>query len=317
MVAALIVIAVVASGPFASAAQAQDRLIEARRLQTTGDTEQARDLFEQILQADPTNAEAGEGMSTSTERLALSARASGRMDDALADLLRAEKVEPKNLRVLYDLGILEDEMHLYKDADSVLDQLVSIEPDEPNVLYARARVKLDLGQLDAAKQEMLAYLKIRPLDASAHYGLGRIYLQGLEFDKARAELQESIRIQPRQSEAYYQLGQTDVEQNDYKDAIDLFQKTLARDAQHGGALTGLGIAYFKLKQYVNANEWLTKAIHAAPSYQPAHYYLGLTLARLNRADDSRRELQMAAALADKDNQQSASHLQILRPDSQP
>jgi tetratricopeptide (TPR) repeat protein len=317
LVGALFLIAVVASGQFASAAQAQDRLTEAQRLQTMGSNDQARDLFEQILRADPTSAEAREGMSSATERLALSARASGHMDDALADLLRAQKIEPKDTRVLYDLGILEDEMHLYKDADTVLDQLVSIEPNEPNVLYARARVKLDLGQLEAGKQDMMAYLKLRPLDASAHYGLGRIYLQGLEFDKARTEFQQSITIQPRQSEAYYQLGQTDLEQGDYKSAIELFQKTLERDPQHGGALTGLGITYFKLKQYDNANEWLTKAIQTAPSYQPAHYYLGLTLARLNRADDSRRELEIATALAAKDNKQSASRLQLISPGGQP
>ena len=317
LVRALFLIAVVASSRFASAAQVQDRLMQAQRLQTMGSNDQARDLFEQILQADPTSAEAREGMSSTTERLALNARAGGHMDDALADLLRAQKVEPKDIRVLYDLGILEDEMHLYRDADTVLDQLVSIEPNEPNVLYARARVKLDLGQLEAAQQDMLAYLKVRPLDASAHYGLGRIYLQGLEFDKARAEFQQSISIQPLQSEAYYQLGQADLEQGDYKDAIELFHKTLERDHQHGGALTGLGITYFKLKQYDNANEWLTKATQAAPSYQPAHYYLGLTLAHLNRADDSRRELQMAAALADKDNKQSASGLHLISPGTQP
>lgn len=313
----LFLIAVVASGQSAQTLPLQDRLAEAQRLQTAGDFGQACDLYEQILQIDPSDGVAREGMSTSTEHLALSARAVGNMDEALEDLLRAKKVEPNDARVLYDLGILEDEMHLFKDADKVLDQLVAVEPNEPNVLYARARVKLDLGQLEVAQQDMQAYLKARPLDASAHYGLGRIYLQGLQFDKAHAEFQQSITIQPQQTEAYYQLGQTDLDQNNYPDAIKLFQKTLERAPQHGGALAGLGIAYFKLKQYNNADLWLTKAIQVAPDYQPAHYYLGLTLARLNKADESTRELQTAAALADKDNKQSASGLQIISPGDHP
>ena len=317
LVGTLLLIAVVASGQLASTLPPQDRLAEAQRLQTAGDFGQARDLYEQILQANSSDAVAREGMSSSTEHLALSARAAGDMDSALADLLRAQKVEPDDTRVLYDLGILEDEMHLYKDADKVLDQLVSIEPNEPNVLYARARVKLDLGQLEVAQQDMQAYLKARPMDASAHYGLGRIYLQGLQFDKAHAEFEQSITIQPQQTEAYYQLGQTDLDQNNYPDAIQLFQKTLGRDPQHGGALAGLGIAYFKLKEYDNADQWLTKAVKVAPGYQPAHYYLGLALARLNKADESTRELQTAAALADKDNAQSASGLHILSPGDHP
>ena len=304
-------LALTASGQGITEPKPQDKVVAAQQLQAQENFEQARDLFEQVLQADPKNAEALEGMSSTTEHLASNDRVAGRMDDALKDLLRAQKVEPENLRILFDLGIQEDEMHLYMDADKVLDHLASLEPNDPNLLYARARVKLDLGQLDVAQQYMQAYLKVRPLDASAHFGLGRIYLQGLQFDKAREEFQQSISIQPRQSEAYYRLGETDLKLNKFQESIAQFQKTMERDPQHGGALTGIGTAYFQLKQYDNAEEWLRKATLAAPDYQPGHYYLGLTLARLNKAEESRHELEVAADLADKDNKQSATRLQLL------
>jgi tetratricopeptide (TPR) repeat protein len=300
--------ALAAKGQLAAETKPQDRLAEAQRMQATGSLDQARDLFEQVLQSDPKNTEGQEGMSSTTERLALNDRIADRMDDALADLLRAQKVEPDDLRVLYDLGVQEDAMGLYAS---------SLEPDEPSVLYARARVKLDLGQLDAAQQDMQAYLKARPLDASAHFGLGHIYLQGLQFDKAAEEFRQCLTIQPQQTEGYYELGQTELEQDQFQAAIEQFQKTLARDPQHGGALAGMGIAYFKLKQYQQAEEWLVKATKSAPDYQPGHYYLGLTLARLGKVDESRRELEVAAALADKDNKQTATRLRLLDPDGHP
>jgi len=300
-----------ASGQSITEPKLQDKVVAAQQLQTQGNFEQARGLFELVLQADPQNAEALEGMSSTTERLASNDRVAGRMDDALKNLLRAQKVEPNNVRILFDLGIQEDEMHLYTDADKVLDHLSSLEPEDPNLLYARARVKLDLGQLDAAQQNMQAYLKVRPLDASAHFGLGRIYLQGLQFEKAREEFQQSISIQPRQTEAYYRLGETDLKLDKFQESIEQFQKTLERDPQHGGALAGTGTAYFQLKQYDKAEEWLRKATQAAPDYQPGHYYLGLTLARLNKSEESGHELELAAALADKDNKQSATRLQLL------
>jgi tetratricopeptide (TPR) repeat protein len=317
LLAAFIVIAGLAAVQSAPTSLQQDNLGQAQQLQSVGRNDEARDLYEQILESDAANADAREGMASTSERLALTARAAGHRDEALADLLRAKKVEPNDPRILYDLAILEDEMSLLKDADKVLDQLVSISPDDPNVLYARARVKFDLGQLDPALIAMQAYLKMRPLDASAHYGLGRIYLMQLQFDKAREEFQQSISIQPKQSEAYYQLGQTNLDQDNYSEALELFHKTLERDPKHGGALTGIGIAYFKQKQYDSAAQWLTNAIQAAPDYQPAHYYLGLTLGRLHRTDDSNRELQLAAALADQDNKRSASRLQLMEPNAQP
>jgi tetratricopeptide (TPR) repeat protein len=100
-----------------------------------------------------------------------------------------------------------------------------------------------------------------------------------------------------QTEAYYQLGDIALGQGDFVEAISEFSKTLARDPKHGGALTGTGQAYFKQKQYVQAEDFLQRAVVAAPDYQTSHYYLGLTLARLGRKEDSERELSLATQLA--------------------
>jgi tetratricopeptide (TPR) repeat protein len=285
---------------------------EARRLEAGGDLEQARDLYEQVLRRNPGDAEARAGMASTSEKLALNERAAGRMDGALAILLRARKAEPDDKRVLLDLGILEDEMRLDYDAAETLQHLESLKPDDPNASYALARVDMNLGRLEAAEQEMRLYLEARPLDASAHYGLGRIYLTGLQFEKARSEFERSIDLQPKQSEAYYEL-----DQDEFDGSIREFQKTLERDPRHGGALAGMGTAYFKLKQYPAAKQWLARATEAAPEYQPGHYYLGLTLGRLGEAEASRRELKVAADLAEKDSRQAATRVRLNAPEGGP
>jgi tetratricopeptide (TPR) repeat protein len=296
---------------------AQSNTAEAWSLRAEGKFDQARDVYEQILELNPGDVNAREGMSSTSERLSLSERSAGHMDAALADLVRAQKIEPDDQRVLLDLGIIEEEMSLYMDSANTLEHLVSLSPQDPNAFYALARVDLDLGRLDAAQHEMETYLNDRPLDASAHYGLGRIYAQGLQFDKAEQEFHKSISIQPKQSEAYYQLGLLDLNQNRLEDSTVQFQKTLDRSPQHGGALVGIGTAYFKLKQYEKAKEWLVKATLAAPDYQPGHYYLGLTLARLGDATGSREELDLAASLAARDSKQSATRLRLFNSDGQP
>jgi len=204
-------------------------------------------------------------------------------------------------------------MHLYQDSDATLARLQKIDPANPSVSYAVARVKLDLGQLGPAAENMEAYLKARPNDASAHYGLGRIYQQGLQMDKAKAEFERSIALEPVQTEAYYQLGDIQLEQQDYKDAVANFSKTLERNPKHGGALAGTGIAYFRQKQYDQAEEILERAIAVAPDYQPGHYYLGLTLARLGKTEESRRELAIATKLADADNKAASNRLRLKAP----
>jgi tetratricopeptide (TPR) repeat protein len=293
----------------------QPTIAQARSLQETGKLSEARDAYEAILAASPADAGALDGEVQTSERLALNARAAGDWNDALADLVRAQKFAPESPRLLSDLGILEEEMQLYHDADETLGHLERLRPGDPTTLYAVARVKLDLGQLAMAEEKMKAYLALKPDDASAHYGLGRIYRQGLQFDKARAEFERSIALQPAQTEAYYELGDAELAQGDYLQGLANFDKTLAADPKHGGALTGSGIAYFKQKEYEKAADFLAKATTAAPEYQPGHYYLGLTLARLGKKDESDRELAVAARLAEEDNKHASNRLRLNTPDA--
>lgn len=269
---------------------------------------EACEAFEAVLTRDPGNVAAQDGEVAASERLAVNERAAGHRDDALKALLQAQEYVPDDKKLLYDLGILEDEMRLFVDADRTLTHLESLGALgslEPETLYAMARVKLDVGQLGAAEEKMVAYLKLRPQDASAHYGLGRVYRQGLQFDKACAEFERSIELQPRQTEGYYELGDAELAQGKYAEAMVNLTRTLERNSKHGGALTDEGIVYFKQKQYEKAITTLQQAIAAAPEYQPSHYYLGLTLARLGRAEDSKRELDIATQMAERDHKLAA------------
>jgi Flp pilus assembly protein TadD len=67
----------------------------------------------------------------------------------------------------------------------------------------------------------------------------------------------------------------------------------------------MGILAYQAKDYVAADDWLKRATTASPEYQPAHYYLGLTLARLHDKEGSERELKAAVDLAKEQQGRSA------------
>ena len=289
------------------------RIEQAGMLLQQGKSSEAQSLYRTILSSDAANKEAQQGLVDASERLALEARARGDNENALRLLLSAQPFAPANLKLLYDLGVLEESMNLYADADQTVARLQTLAGlDDPKVLYLAARVKLDLGQLDTAEKQMRAYLVVSPNDASAHYGMGRILQLGQQLDGAETEFLRSIELQSKQTESYYQLGEIALAQTRYDDALSEFAKTLARDSSHVGALTGTGMALFRSRQYATALAPLQKAADLAPSYQSAHYYLGLSLARLGRKSESDRELARAAQLAEVDNQHDAQHLRILQ-----
>ena len=276
-----------------------------------GDVSGAQQAYRNILGEDPNNAAAQAGEVSSSEQLALAARARGDTDGALRILLAAQPLAPASPKLLFDLGVLEDSMKLYWDADKTVAKLEASTPAaDPGVLYLAARVKMDLGQFPVAEQKMRAYLALKPDDASAHYGMGRMLQMEEHFDEARAEFERSLALQPQQTESYFQLGEIALAQERYEDAIAAYAHTLAGNPAHGGALAGTGIAWFRLKQYDKAADALRKALAAAPNYQPAHYYLGLTLARLGLKEESARELAQATAMAAAQNAQSAQRLRL-------
>lgn len=278
-----------------------------------GNAEQARDVFEAVLTSTPADLQAQDGEVRASESIALRDRGAGHMVDALQALIRARSFAPNNARLLFDLGVLEDEMHLYPNAETALTSAQQIDPHNPDIDYAMARVKIDEGQLDAAERSLKTYLQARPNDASAHFGLGCVYELGMHFDQAKAEFLRSTELQPIQTEAWYELGDIALKQNDYAAALPYFQKVLARDARHGGALADTGQALYREKRYADALVYLRRAVAAAPDYQPGHYYLGLTLTRLGQKEEAERELQTAQKLADEDNKNASRRYQLKSP----
>ncbi|HEY1500265.1 MAG TPA: tetratricopeptide repeat protein [Acidobacteriaceae bacterium] len=295
-----------------STAQAPPPPADGVTLLQAGKFEEARASFEATLTTTPQDQQAQDDEVKASEALALRERAAGNRVEALRALIRAQDFAPRNARLLFDLGILDEEMQLYRDADKALTQAIQIDPDNPQSYYGLARAQIYEGELDAAEQNMKTYLKARPGDASAHYGLGRIYQLGMRFDQARDEFQRSIDLQPVQTEAYYELGDIALKQNDYAAALGYFQKVLARDGKHGGALAGAGQAFFRQKQYPEALDNLRRAVAVAPDYQPGHYYLGLTLSRLGQKEESDKELLTAQKLADEDNKNGTRRFEVIR-----
>ena len=265
---------------------------------------EAMDRFETVLATDVHADEARAGELKAATSLALQARHAGNQDAALRCLEHARESLPDDPELLRDLGVQAFEMHLLALAAEAMHASLAVAPGDVQTMYALSRVELEQQQPEAAEKHLRAYLEARPGDATAHYGLGHLLQMQMRRDEAAAEFHRSIELQPLQTESYYQLGQMALDDHRDEEAAPLFRQTLSRAPKHGGALTGLGILDFRAKRYEDARKSLESAVAASPEYQPAHFYLGLTLGRTGDKDGSGRELAMAAELAAKQQDRS-------------
>ncbi|HEY5330544.1 MAG TPA: tetratricopeptide repeat protein [Acidobacteriaceae bacterium] len=257
---------------------------------------EAMDRFETVLAQTPADPGARRGELAAATELALTARNAQHPEIALEVLRHARTKLPDDPQLLLELGIQANELQLLPEAAEALTSAHKISPHDLDIIYALGRLELDQQHMAAAEADFRTYLAARPGDASAHFGLGHILAMDQRPDEARAEFERSIQLHPVQTESYYQIGQIELDAQHDAQAEPLFRKALERDPTHGGALTGMGILSFRAKDYAKAEQYLAAAEKTAPDYGPAHYYRGLSLARLGRKDEADAELRKATDL---------------------
>jgi len=234
-------------------------------------------------------------------------------EGALISLLRANKFVSDDADLLTKLGILEDRMKIFHDADIALKRSLALRENDPATLYALAHLKVDQQIPAEAAVYMQLYLALKPDDASAHYGMGRILRLSAKPDEAAVEYEESIALRPEQTESYYELAEMAVDANHEDKAEPLLKKVLERDPKHGGAFTEMGVIAFRRKDYAQAEQYLKSAIAAVPQYGSAHYQYALTLSKMGRKEEAQREFSAANALNKPPVEKSAGTVQLKEP----
>jgi len=250
----------------------------------------------EALKLTPDNQQAQALVRSIEKESVINAMQAGEKDKALAILLAARRALPNDPDILYHLGMVALELSLNDDAEKAFEEALRQRPDYDEAIYGLARAYLARSQAKEAEQAIRKYLIRRPEDASAYYGLGYILLAEQHLQDARAAFERSLALQPNQTESEFQLGEIAMQQGATSSAREHFTKVLSRNPHHAGALTEIGVFAFRSSEYEIAKTNLEQAVASAPTYQKAHYYYALTLAKLGDKTEAERQFKMAQAL---------------------
>jgi len=83
-----------------------------------------------------------------------------------------------------------------RSAMASADELVRMEPGNPNALSLRAKISFKAGDEKGAKQDLLKALAVRPQDNAMRYGLAVIYEREGDFKSARREWETLLQFEP-------------------------------------------------------------------------------------------------------------------------
>ncbi len=124
-----------------------------------------------------------------------------------------------------------------KQAVDLLEQARSADPDNPRTLIAYARVKVWLGDFEAAVQT-LDGLPLDQQDQQDHSEVQALrarimFDQAVRDAPAMEQLRERLAVNPDDSEARYQLAARQVVAEDYAAALEGFYTLLRKDRRYG------------------------------------------------------------------------------------
>lgn len=186
--------------------------------------------------------------------------AQGNYTTALRHFLDAERVDPENYLIQYDLGLTYIEKKLYDKAILHLQKAVKLKPDYSVAINS----------------------------------LGNAYILKEDYDKAITVLRELIENEayaiyptphyPRSNLgwAYYHKQEYHLAEQSFMEALQFYEDGLRKDMTYLSILRGLGLTYLALSRPDDAITNIKKAIDMAPRVQ--ELYMDLAMAYQAKGD---------------------------------
>ncbi|HXE75584.1 MAG TPA: tetratricopeptide repeat protein [Candidatus Xenobia bacterium] len=256
----------------------------------TGRTGEALDTYRQSLEADPKlfparfnlgilllredkPAEAAEELVRATELepenyrahlyAAIALERSGRKEEALAQYRRAAELDPKEVEPRRAaLGLLLEKNDLTA-AQPLLEELLALEPQAPDLLRLRADIHLRQERPEQALAAYEDFLKVKPDDAAAHLALGRLYHDRGKTDDALRHFEAAERAPdaPEESRAARrERAALLAEMERWAEVLPVLEKASAAEPKDAELHAALGFALLQLKQYPRAAAELQAAL---------------------------------------------------------
>tara|TARA_R110001592_G_scaffold336019_1_gene621105 strand:+ start:368 stop:2482 length:2115 start_codon:yes stop_codon:yes gene_type:complete len=223
-----------------------------------GNTQKAIQLYQQVIQADPKNADAN-------HLLGVIAFQGGDLALGAQLIKKAIQAKPSMLQAYNNLGVILQEQGKLEDAHRVYLKILKMKPD-----YAEAHCNLglilkDLGQTDKAISSLKRAIEINPEHVNAYNGLGVICRSRHQNHDAINFYQKVLALAPNSSEAYNNLGNALSDLEKYDEAVNSFSKAIQLNPGYADAYSNLGKIYEKNGHLKQAQEYFIKALTIKPN----------------------------------------------------
>jgi predicted O-linked N-acetylglucosamine transferase (SPINDLY family) len=236
-------------------------------LHQQGQLDQAANIYQQLLEIDPRNAD-------SLHLLGVIAYQTGNHKSAVDMINHAIQINPNVAIYYFNFGNALQKLKQFDSAVTSYDKATALKPDFSEAYSNRGNAQQELKQFDSAVTSYDKAIELKPDFPEAYSNRGNAQQELKQFDSAVASYDKAIELKPDYAKAYSNRGIALKELKQFDAALSSYNKAIAINPDFVEAYSNRGIALQELKQFDAAIASYDKAIELKPDYD---YLLGRRL----------------------------------------
>ena len=217
----------------------------------------------------------------------------GKSEEAIAAYEKALAADPKHAKAHNNLALASVDLGEFELAEAHYRESLAIEP-QPAIYSDLGFVLERMGMLEEAQEQYHKSLKLDPESPSAHYNLAGSLARRGEYTEAERHFRTALKERPNAA-THVGLGHVLEQQGRTKEAITSIRNAIVLEPKVTVSYERLGTILLEHGRLDEAESTYRELIRIRPT--PAvHQKLAQVLNDLGRADDARKEIEIARAL---------------------
>lgn len=202
-----------------------------------------------------------------------------------------------SVRDALQLGIQHYEAGDLQKAEAVYNQVLRVQPDNPDALNFLGVLAHRVGKYEIAEQLISKSLSIAPDNVCACFHFGRVLQSLRKYDEALSSYKRTLSLDASYVDALINMGGIYDSMDNYAKAIECYHKALVLSPGHAGVLSNLGNAHFKCNDYDKALSFYENALAINPQMVSAYLGVGNVLCYQGKLNEALKNCRQAVSLA--------------------
>lgn len=278
-----------AGAPVHGSAQTELLYNQALAHHQLGQFNEAHQLYQQILQAEPNHAD-------TLHKIGVMAMQLGQLANAVEFFNRAIALRDNMPFYFSDLGEVLLALGKLDDAEQNFRKALRLKKDAYEAVNGLANVLNRKGQYDEAAAQYKQAIALRPELDAAYNNFGSMLRDQAKLVEAAEQINKAIAIAPASVHALNNLGLVLRDQGELTQAADTFKKVISLNANFADAYNNLGLVLIDQGLFMQAVEQYKQALQLNPNISSVYSNLGNALQDLGLFNEAAAAQQKALEL---------------------